>query len=171
MSDENVENENGRNIQRFEGDEAKRVAELLQEFTENQYLTVTRGAGKTKSQTSHLFESLALAQRETDEALKLIVERATLKATVKPAPKVEIAPGFALHRWLGTFCPRRFRENVLDELLATGTMMYQEALAEGDVAAARRIRWAMRFWMLKAVFGGFVTGAFSLLGQFRQKSE
>lgn len=84
---------------------------------------------------------------------------------------LEIAPGFALHKWLSSFCPRTFTENVLDELLSTGTLMYQEALARGDVSAARNVRWAMRFWMLKAVLGGFVTGAFLLLAQFRRKSE
>nr|WP_317623810.1 hypothetical protein [Acidovorax sp. SUPP3334]BDH38376.1 hypothetical protein AVHM3334_23255 [Acidovorax sp. SUPP3334] len=89
----------------------------------------------------------------------------------KAAIKLEIAPGHTLHRWLSSCCPRRFKENVLDELLATGTLMYQEALAAGDSRAAFRTRYAMRFWMLRAVFGGFVTGAFSLLGQFRRKSE
>lgn len=93
------------------------------------------------------------------------------EAAVKVAPRIEIAPGFALHRWLSSCCPRSFKVNVLDELLATGTFMYQEALAEGDLVAARRIKWAMRFWLLRAVFGGFVTGAFSLLGRLRRKSE
>lgn len=87
------------------------------------------------------------------------------------APRLEVAPGFALHHWLSSVCPRSFKENVLDELLSTGTLMYQEALARGDEIAARNVRWAMRLWMLKAVLGGFVTGAFLLLAQFRRKSE
>ena len=61
--------------------------------------------------------------------------------------KVEVAPGFKLHGWLSSLCPRSFKENVLDECLATGTLMYQEKLAEGDEKGARRVRWAMRFWM------------------------
>lgn len=89
----------------------------------------------------------------------------------KAVLKLDIAPGFKLHRWLSSCCPRSFKENVLDELLASGTFMYQEALAEGDVSAAQRIRYMMRFWMLRAVFGGFITGAFSLLNQFRRKQS
>jgi hypothetical protein len=49
--------------------------------------------------------------------------------------------------------------------------MYQDMLAAGDLKGARRVRWAMRFWMLRAVFGGFVTGAFMLLGRFGKTSD
>lgn len=86
-------------------------------------------------------------------------------------PKLEIAPGFQLHGWLSSICPRSFKENVLDECLAEGTRMYQEMLVAGDLKGAKRVRWAMRFWMLRAVFGGFVTGALLLWGRFRKTSE
>jgi hypothetical protein len=86
-------------------------------------------------------------------------------------PKLDIPPGFKLHGWLSSVCPRSFKENVLDECLAEGTRMYQEMLAAGDFKGAKRVRWAMRFWMLRAVFGGFVTGALLLWGRFRKTSE
>lgn len=89
----------------------------------------------------------------------------------KAKAKLEIAPGFKLHGWLSSVCPRTFRENVLDECLAEGTRLHQEKLAAGDLKGARRVRWAMRWWMVRAVAGGFITGAFLLVGALRKSSD
>lgn len=97
--------------------------------------------------------------------------RQTVLPTTKKKVKLEVAPGFKLHGWLSSVCPPSFKENVLDECLAEGTRMYQDMLAAKDFKGAKRVRWAMRFWMLRAVFGGFVTGAFLLWARWRKSSE
>lgn len=121
---------------------------------------------------------VAEGNHDVDMVIEIAQSYPQTAPSVRQAPpgnrrkvNVEVAPGFKLHGWLSSLCPRRFKENVLDECLATGTLMYQEKLAEGDEKGARRVRWAMRFWMLRAAFGGFVTGAFMLLGRFGKTSD
>jgi hypothetical protein len=98
-------------------------------------------------------------------------EQSPVMAKAQPTPKLEVAPGFKLHGFLTSLCPKSFNENVLDEYLAAGTMLYQERLSMGDKRGAQRVRWAMRVWLLRAVFGGFITGAFLLITQFRKSPD
>ncbi len=109
------------------------------------------------SKCSHDAASVVVSEVAELTVHRALQELAAVTKSMKRMPPttarlaVEIAPGFGLHRWLSSCCPRSFKENVLDELLATGTLMYQEALAERNYSAARRVRWAMRFWMLRAM--------------------
>lgn len=108
----------------------------------------------------------------TDEqVLSEVAERAPPHKKRRAKAKLEIAPGFKLHGWLSSLCPPTFKENVLDECLAEGTRLHQERLAAGDLKGARRVRWAMRWWMVRAVGGGFITGAFLLVGALRKSSD
>ncbi|MCK4135732.1 hypothetical protein [Ralstonia pseudosolanacearum] len=84
--------------------------------------------------------------------------------------KIEIAPGFRLHRLLGHICPPAFRERELDALHADALALYLEKLAAGDKWGALSVKWAMRGWLLWTVFGGAVSAFVSILTG-KQKSS
>lgn len=77
--------------------------------------------------------------------------------------RIEIAPGYSLHRLLGSICPPAFRERELDALHADAVALYLEKLVEGDKWGALRVKWAMRGWLLWTVFGGAVNAVVSLI--------
>lgn len=77
--------------------------------------------------------------------------------------RVEVAPGYGLHRFLSSICPPKFRERELDALHADALVLYCETLKRGDKWGARRVRWSMTGWMLSAVFGGAVAALGSIL--------
>lgn len=82
--------------------------------------------------------------------------------------KIERAPGFALYGFLSTICSKKFVERELSALLADGNVQYQELLASGDIAGARRWKWSMRVAMVSTVFRG---GLCALLGLVRFKAQ
>ncbi|MES2938371.1 MAG: hypothetical protein V4864_11855 [Pseudomonadota bacterium] len=115
-----------------------------------------------------------LAEAENSLAIQtLLILRADemWDQALKPKVKVEVAPGFKLHGFLTSICPKEFSERVLDALLADSIELYFEKLDAGDHWGAQRVRWSMRGWMLWAVFGGAITGAFSMFRREKKSSD
>lgn len=87
------------------------------------------------------------------------------KAVMKP-------PGFKLHRMLSCICPKKFKERELDALLADGTELHQQKLAEGDEWSALAVRASMRWWLIWTVFGGVISSIVSACtGAFKSSSK
>lgn len=73
------------------------------------------------------------------------------------------APGFGFCRFLGHFCPKDFREEVLEALHADVLADYQAALASGDLTRARMISLMMYVWMVRSIAGGVIGWVFDKL--------
>lgn len=104
-----------------------------------------------------------------DSRAQLLIDN--LEEQLHTPPRIEIAPGYRLHGFLSTLFPKSFTEKFLDELLGDGEVLYQERLAARDYAGAARVKWAMRFWMLKACFGGTITAVIALFTGGHRRSE
>lgn len=109
-----------------------------------------------------------LTRTKTEVILDELLESPTDKAT---APTLEIAPGFKLHSFLTSICPKAFSERELDALHADAIELYYEKLQAGDKWGAIRVRWSMRGWMLWTVFGGFISGLFAMVRGKHKSSE
>ena len=109
-----------------------------------------------------------LTRTKTEVILDELLESPTDKAT---APTLEIAPGFKLHSFLTSICPKAFSERELNALHADAIELYYEKLQAGDKWGAMRVRWSMRGWMLWTVFGGFISGLFAMVRGKHKSSE
>lgn len=77
--------------------------------------------------------------------------------------RLETAPGYRLHRFLGSVCPPAFRKRELDALHADAIELYLEKLNAGDKWGAWRVKWSMRGWMLWTVLGGAAGAVISMV--------
>lgn len=66
------------------------------------------------------------------------------------------APGFGMRDFLGHFCQKKFRENVLEAVHAEALVDYQEALARQDDIRAKYVRRMIYFWMIATMLKGAV---------------
>ncbi|MDR6886850.1 MULTISPECIES: hypothetical protein [Variovorax] len=91
--------------------------------------------------------------------------RKTFVFVSRVAKKIAIAraPGFGFCHFLGHFCPKDFREEVLEALHADALTDYQATLANGDHLRARIIALMMYIWMLQSILGGVLSWAFEKL--------
>jgi hypothetical protein len=69
-------------------------------------------------------------------------------------PKIDIPPGHGFCRFIGSFLPKKFREQVLEAQLADAMQDYYDAWEAGDVARVKRIRYMVYFWAIQSVFRG-----------------
>lgn len=106
---------------------------------------------------------------ETTQVLAAVFSEAGL--LVKSTKKLEIAPGFKLHNFLTSICPKAFSERELDALHADSIELYFEKLNAGDEWGAMRVRCCMHAWMIWAVFGGAVSGIFAMIRGKYKSSE
>lgn len=97
--------------------------------------------------------------------------QATLSMQPKKKPVIERAPGYQLYGFLSTICSKKFVERELSGLLAEGNFQYQELLAEGNIAGAKRWKWSMRLDMIRTVFGGAINPLLGMVGIIRKLSE
>lgn len=79
------------------------------------------------------------------------------------ALKIRIAPGFVACRFLGHFCSRKFREQVLEAQLADAIADYTECLAKGDIFRARMLNIQIPFWLTWSLLGGAIGTISSVL--------
>lgn len=90
-----------------------------------------------------------------------------VKSIVKGA--VETAPGFGMARFLGHFCTKNFRQNVLESMHAEMLADYYEHLEMKDFQRARWIKRLMGVHFLRALGTGFFWRAIDLVT--RRKSS
>ena len=121
--------------------------------------------------TDQLFWAKKRQYRLNLQVEKFMVEIVHSRTNAKKAPKLEIAPGFKLHNFLTSICPKAFSERELDALHADSVELYCEKLRAGDIWGAKRVAILMRFWMLWTVLGGVVTGVFSMIRGKQKSSE
>jgi len=96
------------------------------------------------------------------------ISKALAQSQIK---KIETAPGYGLHRFLASICPKTFRERELDALHADAIALYLERLDEDDKWGAWRVKWSMRGWMLWTVFGGALTAVMAMVLGKRKSSK
>lgn len=124
---------------------------------------------------SIITDQLILAEKRhyrlNRQAEKIVREFVYRRPSAKKAPKLEIAPGFKLHNFLTSICPKSFSERELDALHADSVELYCERLRAGDIWGAKRVAISMRFWLLWTVLGGVVTGVFSMIRGKQKSSE
>lgn len=125
-------------------------------------------AGKQSVKFDDANFSRVLLLSKTNEVLNELVESLKSKSA---APTLEIAPGFKLHSFLTSICPKAFSERELDALHADAIELYYEKLQAGDKWGAMRVRWSMRGWMLWTVFGGLISGLFAMVHGKHKSSE
>ncbi|RRH80807.1 hypothetical protein EH244_29905 [Variovorax beijingensis] len=79
------------------------------------------------------------------------------------SPKIEVVPGYGFGRLLGSFLPRKFREQVVEALLAEAMQDYYEACEAGDEARIKRLRYMVPVWLFCSVFAGAISTIFGAL--------
>jgi hypothetical protein len=108
-----------------------------------------------------VFQSLGIG-------LKVLFFNATpwlIKTGLMREVLLQPAPGFGMRDFLGHFCQKKFRENVLEAIHAEALYDYQEALAKKDFVRAKYVGRMIYFWMLSTMLKGaigWVTTKFSM---------
>lgn len=120
---------------------------------EDDYILTPQNRRRLAKQSSAPFTMEMLCKR-TVKNIQFLYARKKRK-TVAP-------PGFGIARFIGHFCTKRFRENVLEALHAEMLTDYFEHLAKKDYWRARCIRWMMGVHFLHAFAGGLLHRAIDL---------
>lgn len=98
---------------------------------------------------------------EGQHSHEIAIKMATILSSVLPKPKgknvVESVPGFGFRDFLGHFCSKKFREQVLEALHADAVADYLDAIANGNATRAKIIYWMIYVWLIQAVLGGVLS--------------
>lgn len=91
----------------------------------------------------------------------------------KPArPKaIERLPAFGFRGIVCQWVTPKFKDQVLDPLIADCDADYVEAVHKGDVAAQKRIKFKTYLWICHALFRGMISGVWGLFGRQRNSVE
>lgn len=91
----------------------------------------------------------------------------------KPArPKaIERLPAFGFREFVCRWVTPKFKDQVLDPLIADCDADFVEAVHKGDVPAQKRIKFKVRLWICHALFRGIISGVLGLFGRQRNSVE
>ena len=86
----------------------------------------------------------------------ILTAKINLRVTCTERVSLRSAPGFGLRNFLGHFCQKKFRENVLEPCHAEALYDYQDALAKKDYVRAKYAGKMIYFWMIATMLKGAV---------------
>ncbi|MEE9937494.1 MAG: hypothetical protein PIQ35_27425 [Achromobacter xylosoxidans] len=88
------------------------------------------------------------------------------------APKaIERLPAFGFRELVCRWVTSKFKDQVLDPLIADCDADFVEAVHKGDVAAQKRIKFKAHLWICHALFRGMISGVLGLFGRHRNSVE
>jgi hypothetical protein len=135
---------------------------LFVTFAENKYQYIRINESQNDTLLYQLSDGLRPRHLRINEQ-HLPKKKIVLVTKVAQKKVIARAPGFGFCRFLGHFCPKDFREEVLDALHADVIADYQATLASGDHTRARMIGLMMYVWMVRSIAGGIVGWVFEKL--------
>lgn len=102
--------------------------------------------------------------READDSDLFIGEPARPKA-------IERLPAFGFREFVCQWVTSKFKDQVLDPLIADCDAAFVEAVHKGDVAGQKRIKFKTYLWICHALFRGMISGVWGLFGRQRNSVE
>lgn len=101
---------------------------------------------------------------EADASGQFIPKPARAKAIERP-------PAFGFREFVCRWVTSKFKDQVLDPLIADCDFEFVEAVRKGDVAAQKRIKRKAHLWICHALFRGMISGVLGLFGRHRNSVE